>query len=226
MQNFHSDGAKLREIIEVARRESLKERGKTLQKVVKNFVMSMIYTNFADSFWYYWVYEMSASFTYKEIFERIYTENYVRLYYYALHIVNEEETAKDILNDVFTVLWKNISHVESSNVNAYLMTSVRNKAVDYLRRNVLQSHYSEEYLHTAEQFYTDYSNEKDQLVEEMLGQLTPPTDQILEMCYLRRMKYAEVAEALHISTSTVKKHIMKALKTLRELYRGRRECPI
>lgn len=91
---------------------------------------------------------MSATLTYKEIFERIYTENYVRLYYYALHIVNEEETAKDILNDVFTMLWKNISHVESSNVNAYLMTSVRNKAVDYLRHNVLQSHYSEEYLHT------------------------------------------------------------------------------
>lgn len=40
------------------------------------------------------------------------------------------------------------------------------------------------------------------------------------------MKYAEVAEALQISTSTVKKHIIKALKTLRELYRGRRECPI
>lgn len=50
MQNFHSDGAKLREIIEVARRESLKEWGKTLQKVVKNFVVSMIYTNFALEF--------------------------------------------------------------------------------------------------------------------------------------------------------------------------------
>lgn len=169
---------------------------------------------------------MSATLTYKEIFERIYTENYVRLYYYALHIVNEEETAKDILNDVFAILWKNISTFDATKVNAYLMTSVRNKAVDYLRRNVLQSHYSEEYLHTAEQFYSDYSSEKDELVAEMLGQLTPPTDQILEMCYLRRMKYAEVAEALHISTSTVKKHIIKALKTLRELYRGRRECPI
>lgn len=34
------------------------------------------------------------------------------------------------------------------------------------------------------------------------------------------MKYAEVAEALQISTSTVKKHIIKALKTLRELFIG------
>ena len=54
----------------------------------------------------------------------------------------------------------------------------------------------------------------------MLSQLTPPTDQILEMCYLRRMKYSEAAEALGISPNTVKKHISKALKILRNLYKG------
>lgn len=169
---------------------------------------------------------MSDTFTYKRIFERIYTENYLRLYYYALHIVNDEETAKDILNDVFTMLWKNIAHLQEDKIKAYLLTAVRNRAIDHLRHSVLQSQYSEEYLHTAEQFYDDYSTEKDKLVEEMLSQLKPPTDQILEMCYLKRMKYAEVAEQLNISTSTVKKHIMKALKTLRELYKGKRECPI
>lgn len=44
--------------------------------------------------------------SYREMFERVYTENYLRLYYYALHIVNDEEAAKDILNDVFVALWK------------------------------------------------------------------------------------------------------------------------
>lgn len=60
----------------------------------------------------------------------------------------------------------------------------------------------------------------------MMSQLSPPTDQILEMCYLKRMRYAEVAEALDISPNTVKKHIVKALKTLRERYKGKREYPI
>lgn len=164
--------------------------------------------------------------SYREMFERVYTENYLRLYYYALHIVNDEEAAKDILNDVFVALWKNIETFKENNFNAYLMTSVRNRAVDFLRHHVLQHQYTEEYLHSAEQFYADYSDEKDKLVEEMMSQLSPPTDQILEMCYLKRMKYAEVAEALDISPNTVKKHIVKALKTLRELYKGKRECPI
>lgn len=164
--------------------------------------------------------------SYREMFERVYTENYLRLYYYALHIVNDEEAAKDILNDVFVALWKNIETFKENNFNAYLMTSVRNRAVDFLRHHVLQHQYTEEYLYSAEQFYADYSDEKDKLVEEMMSQLSPPTDQILEMCYLKRMKYAEVAEALDISPNTVKKHIVKALKTLRERYKGKRESPI
>lgn len=164
--------------------------------------------------------------SYREMFERVYTENYLRLYYYALHIVNDEEAAKDILNDVFVALWKNIETFKENNFNAYLMTSLRNRAVDFLRHHVLQHQYTEEYLYTAEQFYADYSDEKDKLVEEMMSQLSPPTDQILEMCYLKRMKYAEVAEALDISPNTVKKHIVKALKTLRERYKGKRESPI
>ena len=165
---------------------------------------------------------MLKSFIYKRRFEEIYTGNYTRLYYYALHIMNDEETAKDILNDVFTTLWNNIETIDISKINAYLMTSVRNRSVDHLRRTVLESQYTEEYLHTAEIFYDDYSDEKDRLVEEMFSHLSPPTDEILKMCYLKRMKYAEVAEQLDISPSTVKKHIMKALKILRELYKDKK----
>ena len=42
----------------------------------------------------------------KKEFEKVYTEYYTRLYYFALHIVGDEEAAKDLLNDVFTGLWK------------------------------------------------------------------------------------------------------------------------
>lgn len=168
---------------------------------------------------------MFESLTYKRRFEEIYTGHYTRLYYYALHIVNDESVAKDILNDVFAALWKNIATIRSEQINAYLLTSVRNRSVDHLRHQIMQDQYSAEYLHTAEVFYDEYSDEKDRIVEEMLAQLSPPTDEILEMCYLKRMKYAEVAEKLDISTSTVKKHIVKALKILRERYKDKMECP-
>lgn len=163
---------------------------------------------------------MLNSLFHKNKFEKIYSENYSRLYYYALHLVNDSETSKDILNDVFTGLWKNIDKVDITSINAYLMTSIRHRAVDYLRRNIQQTQYSEDYIHEATLYYEDTSDEieTDKLVEQMLSQLQPPTKEILEMCYLQRMKYVEVAEELRISPSTVKKHISKALKILRELY--------
>ena len=169
---------------------------------------------------------MFESLKYKRRFEEIYTGHYTRLYYYALHIVNDESVAKDILNDVFAALWKNMATVQAEQINAYLLTSVRNRSVDHLRRQIMQEQYSAEYLHVADRFYDEYNDEKDRIVGEMLAQLSPPTDEILEMCYLKRMKYAEVAERLDISTSTVKKHIVKALKILRERYKEQKEYPI
>ena len=169
---------------------------------------------------------MFESLIYKRRFEEIYTGRYTRLYYYALHIVNDESVAKDILNDVFAALWKNIATVKPEQINAYLLTSVRNRSVDHLRHQIMQDQYSDEYLHTVDEYYDDYNDEKDRIVEEMLAQLSPPTDEILEMCYLKRMKYAEVAEKLDISTSTVKKHIVKALKILRERYKDKKGYPI
>lgn len=41
----------------------------------------------------------------KEVFEQLFRENYVRLYYHALSFLNDEETAKDTVNDVFEKVW-------------------------------------------------------------------------------------------------------------------------
>ena len=91
---------------------------------------------------------------------------------------------------------------------------------------MLKKKYSEEYIHEATLYYSEYSEEKERMVDEMMRQLHPPTDEILRMCYLEQMKYSEVAEKMGISTSTVKKHIMKALRTLRERLLHSWECII
>lgn len=160
----------------------------------------------------------------KHIFEQAYTDHYVRLYYYALHFIDDEDVCKDLLNDVFTALWNRMDSINPDTLYAYLSTSLRNSVYDYLRHNKQKALYTEEYLHVAELYYTHYSADDDKLVEQMFAQLSPPTDQILDMCYMQHMKYAEVAEALHISPSTVKKHISKALKTLRELYKDKKDA--
>ena len=156
--------------------------------------------------------------TKKKQFEEIYVGHYTRLYYFALNLIGDKESSRDLLNDVFTSLWNQFDNIDLSSISWYLTTSVRNRAVDFLRHNIQKSNYSKEYVHEAAFYYDDYTDDRKQLVDEMINKLSPPTDTILEMCYLRQMKYSEVAEKLNISTSTVKKHIIKALKTLRDFY--------
>ena len=62
----------------------------------------------------------------------------------------------------------------------------------------------------------DEENEKIERIYKVLDSLTPQTRHIMEECYFNRKKYAEVAEMLNISPSAVKKHVMKALRLLRE----------
>lgn len=161
----------------------------------------------------------------KSRFEAIYTAHYVQLYYFALHIIDNDDACKDLLSDVFANLWNHLDEVADSNVKSYLFTSVHNHAVDIMRRETRQTQYTEDYLHEAELYYYEMpdNGDTDRLVAQMFAQLTPPTDQILRMCYLQRMKYAEVAESLQISPNTVKKHISKALKILRELYKDKKD---
>ena len=140
-------------------------------------------------------------------------------------MLRDSDACKDILEDVFLMLWNHINEAETFSIKSYLFASVRNRVVDTMRGDERHKSYSSEDIRQATVYYADYSEEmaQDRLVEQMLSQLTPPTDQILEMCYLRRMKYSEAAEALGISPNTVKKHISKALKILRNLYKGEKD---
>jgi RNA polymerase sigma-70 factor (ECF subfamily) len=139
---------------------------------------------------------------------------------YALHLTNDSETSRDIVSDVLSHLWENIRTIDKETVHAYLTTAVRNKCIDHLRHQIVINNYFETYLQEAEQFYTDYPKEmeNEHLVKEMLEELPPVTRHILEECYLYQNKYSEVAEKMNINPNTVKKHISKALKILREKF--------
>ncbi len=162
---------------------------------------------------------------YRKTFDRIYTEHYARIYRYAFQITGDSETSRDIASDVFMGLWKNIASIDLNQLNAYLLTSTRNRCTDHLRHALLVDHYAEEFVTNYSEIYTDYAEEqeKDELVHRLMSQLPELTRHILERCYFHRRKYAEVAEELQISPDTVKKHVMKALKMLKELYNNEKK---
>ncbi len=154
-------------------------------------------------------------------FKLFFVENYSKFYYFACQLVDDKEICRDIVSDAFEYIWKEYRDKEGvKNWKNYMFSFIRNKCVDYVRHQGVHEKYREYYTHLykEEEEKEDYT-ETDRKIEAMkriIAGFTPQTRLIFRRCYVDKKKYEEVAEELGVSTSAVKKHIMKALKTLRE----------
>lgn len=152
-------------------------------------------------------------------FERLYKENYARLYYYAYRFLSDEEACKDVVNDVFEKAWQHFDELNPETSSAYLYAQVRNRCIDRLRHLQVEEQYAELYLALSDdvqEICPDEREERLARIEQIIANLTDPTKTILKECYYENKKYQEVADEFGISVSGVKKHIMKALRLLRE----------
>ncbi len=156
-----------------------------------------------------------------DLFNQLFRQYYQPLLFFALQYITDEEECHDIVNGVFEETWRHIHQIDESTAKSFLYTSVRNRCIDYVRRMKLRQQYveftelmSERYIQADDQIE---QKEFKQRVYEIINALKPPTKEILEACYIQGKKYKEVAEEMKISIATVKKHMVRALKILRDL---------
>ena len=161
-------------------------------------------------------------------FESFFRGNYPKAFYLALRHLHDEEASRDLVADAFEHVRKKeeTSGEDIANMESYLLTTVRNRCIGYLRKQQTVSKFAKMELHTMERCYEeDFDFQRRELhmeeVMEALNELTPKTRHIVKACYVERKKYREVASELDISESTVKKHIMQALSFLRQKFKGR-----
>lgn len=162
---------------------------------------------------------MTEFTNYKYGFKQLYKANYARLYYYAFQFISDAETCKDIVNDVFEKTWNLYESLQQETITAYLYANVRNKCIDHLRHSLVKEQYADFYKAvTQEEADNDFSEREERIarIEKVIEELTDPTKTILKECYYENKKYQEVADEFGISTNGVKKHIMKALRLIRE----------
>lgn len=152
-------------------------------------------------------------------FELFFKENYLRFYLFAFHLIDDEEMSRDVVSDAFEYVWNNYRKIEISNWKAYMYSYIRNKCIDFIRHKMVQQKYANYYLQITQESEESGYEEQDERIEqirEALNSLTPRTRLVLQECYINKKKYKEVAADLEISINSVKKHIIKALKTIRE----------
>lgn len=154
-----------------------------------------------------------------EDFDEIYTQYYERLFYYAYGFVEDAETCRDIVANVFEQAWKENEKLRPANINSFLYSCVRNRCIDQLRHEQAAQRYLTHIRSTMTEEESESPEELEErinLVRKSIEELPARTRFVLEQCYFHNKKYREVAEILGITPDGVKKHIMKAFDLLEQ----------
>lgn len=162
----------------------------------------------------------------EEHFEKLFTEMYPRLVRFAITLMGNTDEAKDIVSETMERAWKEFDQLKENTRSAWLYAAVRNGCLNRLKHlNVEQQHIDSLIEATRTEMNNGYREHEEllQQAETIARSLPEPTCTILRSCYWEKKTYQQVAGELGISPDTVKKHISKALRTLREAMLGKEE---
>lgn len=162
-------------------------------------------------------------------FNQIYNTYYRKCYLFAKSYVHHVEVADDFASEAMMKLWENFDEADNIiNMQAFLLTIVKNLSMNYLNREQtkLQAHESilnatqrelEFRISTLESCNPEvlFSTEVRSLFEQTLASLPEQTRKIFEMSRIEDKPNKEIATITGISVKGVDYHIAKALKLLR-----------
>jgi len=158
----------------------------------------------------------------KTAYRAIYDRYWAILYRHARKMLQNDEEAKDVVQEVFAMLWLK---VEGATIHgplaAFLYTATRNKILDHIKHTKVQARYM---TSLKEEMKSDvhppdsWVRQRDlaRQIEEEIQSLPPKMRVIFEMSRKEYKTHKEISEQLNISDKTVKKQVSNALHILKE----------
>lgn len=148
---------------------------------------------------------------------------------FANSFVRDAAVSENLFVDAMIDYWQRRDALPAdTNVPAYLLASIRNKALNYLRAQRIRVEAANEMMQQArreldfriaslEDFTMQslMSSEIREIVHRTLAEQPEQTRRIFEMSRFEHLRNAEIAAKLKISTKTVEFHITRVLKILR-----------
>ncbi len=154
-------------------------------------------------------------------FESIFQDNYPSLVRFAMTIVNSQEKAEDIVQEVFIKIWEKKKHIAfQRTIKGYLFISVKNACFDFVKKEASKLNRSIDLIPESFDLYSSTTiaeSERNKMIFEAIETLSSKGKIVLKLICFDNLKYKEVAEELDISVNTVKYHFTTSLKKLREI---------
>jgi len=154
-------------------------------------------------------------------YEIIYDRYWAVLYRHARKMLQNDEEAKDVVQEVFMMLWTKLSTLGINQpLAAFLYAATRNKVLDYIKHSKVKAKYFASLKHEMESQLQPpdglvRERQLAQQIESEIQFLPPKMREIFVMSRREYKSYKEISEYLQISDKTVKKQVSNALHILR-----------
>lgn len=161
-------------------------------------------------------------------FHELYDKWYKKFFIFAKSYVQDEMIAEDLVSDSIVKLWSMMKEKEIEYPQALLLTLLKNKALDHLRRDAMRQAIEEELIEAYQRELnlristleacnpeTIFSTEIKEIIEQTLQSLPEQTRLIFEMSRYEELPVKEIARRMGITPKAVEYHITRSLKALR-----------
>jgi RNA polymerase sigma-70 factor (ECF subfamily) len=160
----------------------------------------------------------------RNAFHRLYLATSPKLFAVALRILRSEAQAEECLQDAYVKIWQRAGDYRPHLASpvTWLVTIVRNGALDSLRRNRRQVELSDpdhlEFLMDEHASTPGPAGEETDagLLRDCLKQLREEQRRCIEIAYFEGLSHSEVAERTRTALGTVKTWIRRGLDQLRK----------
>ena len=170
----------------------------------------------------------------KRAWEKLVKENESLVYHIAYRMMQNEEEAKDVSQEIFIKVYKNLQKFdEKSAFSTWIYRIAVNTCIDALRKKKGKEvvsweeqtqHQKENLADTAETPEEVYLQKEKQLqIMDMIQNLSPEHKAVLLMRDMEDMTYGEIAECLSVSLGTVKSRIARAREQFKKEFLAKKE---
>jgi RNA polymerase sigma-70 factor (family 1) len=156
-------------------------------------------------------------------FAQLFNVWHQRLGAFIYRLTESPTLTQEIVQDVFLRLWlKRHLLGEVKDVKAYLFTAARNQTFNSLRKIARQRNGQAQLLESLSLSENHPQEEMDtlevytQLLDQAVQRLPNQQQKVYLLHRRQGLSHAQIAEQLHLSVETVKKHMQLALKALRQ----------
>lgn len=161
-----------------------------------------------------------------QAFQVLFVHYFPRVKRFISGILQNEEEAEDISQDIFVSLWQNREQLNKiENLNAYLFRIAKNTIFRHIERLLLFKEYLQQQTDHSLLFPPEdksmeeeiYAKELEYLISIAVEKMPSKRKQIYKMSRTEGLSNEEIAERLTISKRTVENHLTLALADIRKL---------